>query len=66
MGVGVEPIVADHDLAPVRDVRDDPGDELQIIHRLQFGRLPAPAIADLALPFIQEETLLQTTGMDLL
>jgi hypothetical protein len=30
-----------------------PGDELQIIHRLRIGRLPAPAIADSPLLFIQ-------------
>jgi len=31
-GVGVEPVGADHDLALVGDMGDDPGDELQIVH----------------------------------
>jgi len=37
LGVGVEPVIADHDLALVGNVGRDPGDELQIIHRLQLG-----------------------------
>jgi len=53
VGVGVEAIVTYGDLALVRDMGDDPGDELQIIHRLHlFGLLPI-AVADLALPFIE-------------
>jgi len=49
MGVGVEPIIAHHDLALFRDVGGHPGDELQIIHRLLFRVGPAPAITDPAL-----------------
>jgi len=34
VGIGVQPILADGDLAVVRDMRSDPGDELQVVHPL--------------------------------
>jgi hypothetical protein len=36
MGVGVEAVISDGDLALVRDMGGDPGDELQIVHPLYF------------------------------
>ena len=36
MGIGVESVVADHDLTLVRNMGGDSGDELQIIHRLHL------------------------------
>ena len=57
MGVGVEAIVRHGDLALVRDMGDDPGDELQIIHRLHlFGLLPI-LVANLPFPLIEGEPL---------
>jgi len=41
MGVRVEPVVTDHDLAFVGNMRGHPGDKLQIIHRLRRGPLLA-------------------------
>jgi hypothetical protein len=46
VGVGVLPIIADHDMPLVGDMGGHPGDELQIIHRLPletvflFGQEP--------------------------
>jgi hypothetical protein len=34
VGIGLEAVVLDHDLAFVRDIGGHPGDELQIAHRL--------------------------------
>jgi len=34
VGIGVKAVVADHDLAFVRNMGSDSGDELQIVHRL--------------------------------
>jgi hypothetical protein len=51
VGVGVQPVVTNHDLALVRDMRSHPGDKLQIIHRLLLRAVPAPTITDLALGF---------------
>jgi hypothetical protein len=36
VGIGIEPVIPDRDLAFIGDVGRRPGDELQIIHRLQF------------------------------
>jgi hypothetical protein len=33
VGVGIQPIIADHDLALIRDMGGHPGDKLQIIHK---------------------------------
>jgi hypothetical protein len=49
VGVGVQPIIADHDLAFIRDMGGRPGDELQIIHPFLLRAAPTPAITDLAL-----------------
>ena len=49
VGVGVEAAIAHHDLALVGDVRGHPGDELQIVHRLQIRAFLAIPITDLAL-----------------
>ena len=57
MGVGVQPVIPDHHLALVGDVRGHPGDKLQIIHRLQLGGLPAPVVADLPLTVQEQEPL---------
>jgi len=52
MGVGVEAVITDRDLALVGNMRDDPGDKLQVVHPLEiFGFLAIP-VADLACPFI--------------
>ena len=56
-GVGVEPIIAHHDLALIRDVGGHAGDELQIIHRLLPRAVPPPAITDLALGFQKRQPL---------
>jgi len=41
----------------IRDVGDDPGDELQVVHPLQiFGLFPI-TVADLGSLFIEEEAL---------
>ena len=47
VGIGVEPVVADHDLALVGDVRDHPGDELQVVHPRELGAVGAVPVADL-------------------
>jgi hypothetical protein len=51
VSVGVESVVADHHPAFVGDVRDDPGDELQIIHRLELHAAGAMPVADLCSPW---------------
>jgi hypothetical protein len=38
VGVGIEPVVTDHDLALFGDVRGHPGEKLQVVRRLQRGR----------------------------
>jgi len=48
VGVGVQPVLTDHDLALVGNVRGHPGDKLQIIHRLLVGRVLTVSVTDLA------------------
>jgi hypothetical protein len=64
LGVGVEPVIADHGLALVGDVGSDPGNELQIIHRLQLSRLPAPPVANFALALQKQEAVQRQDGPD--
>jgi hypothetical protein len=48
MGISVDPIKLHSDVALVGNMRDDPGDELRIIHPLQiFGFFTIP-VASLA------------------
>jgi len=47
MGIGVEAVVADHDLALVGDVGGHPGDELRIVHPLQLSCAFPISVADL-------------------
>jgi len=57
MGVGVEAIISDRDLPLIRDMGDDPGDELQVVHPLYLSSVfPRPAV-DPAFPFIQGKPL---------
>jgi len=49
MGIGLEAVVANHDLALVRDMGGHSGDELQVVHRLLFGAVLAMPVADLTL-----------------
>jgi hypothetical protein len=49
VSIGVKPIVTNHDLSFVGDMRSHPGDELQIIHRFQTGRVVAISVTDPAL-----------------
>jgi hypothetical protein len=48
LGVGVQAVIADHDLALVGDMGRHPGDELQIVHPLELGAVP---VADPAFAF---------------
>ena len=57
MGIGVRAIITNHDLPLVGDMRGDPGDELQIIHRLLLGPVWAVAITDLGLGFQERKPL---------
>jgi hypothetical protein len=55
IGIGVEAVISHRDLALVRDMGSDPGDELQIVHPLHlFGLSPVP-IAHLGSLFIKGE-----------
>jgi len=55
MGVGVQAEVADGDLSFVGNMGGDSGDELQVVHPLDFsGLFPIP-VADLGFPFIEGE-----------
>jgi len=55
VSIGIEAEITDGDLTLLWNMRSDPGDELQIIHRLQlFSSFPIP-VADLAFPFIEGE-----------
>jgi hypothetical protein len=49
MGVSVQVIITNHDLAFIGDMRDDPGDELQIIHRLPLSAVLTVPVADFSL-----------------
>ena len=55
MSVGIEPVIPDHDLALVGDVGGHPGDELQIVHRLQLSCAFPISVADQALLLIEGE-----------
>jgi len=57
MGVGVEAVITHHHLALVGNVRGHPGDELQIVHRLQLGSLLTMTVADFALGLHQQQPL---------
>jgi len=57
VGVGVEAVITDSDLAFVGDMRGHPGDELQIIHRLLLGAVLVITIADLPLRFQERQPL---------
>jgi len=57
VGVGVETVITDRDLALVGDMRGHPGDELQVVHLLHIsGLFPIP-VADLGFSFIEGEAL---------
>jgi len=57
VGVGVEAVITDSDLAFVGDMRGHPCDELQIIHRLLLGAVLVITIADLPLRFQERQPL---------
>jgi hypothetical protein len=63
MGIGVETVVADHDLALVGNMRGHPGDELQVVHPLQLGAAAVP-VADPALPFQKRQPIQGQDGPD--
>jgi len=57
MGIGVEAVISHCDLALVRNMGSDPGDELQVVHPLYLsGLFPVP-IAHLGSLFIEGEAL---------
>jgi hypothetical protein len=56
VGVGLEAVIPNHDLALVGDMGGDPGNELQVIHPLRLGAVFAMPVADLAFPFIEGES----------
>ena len=57
MGIGIEAIISDSDLALVMDMGSDSGNELQVVHPFQlFGLIPI-LVADLACAFIEGEAL---------
>jgi len=58
MGVGVQVIITNHDLALVGDMGGHPGNELQIIHPLLLARVLTVSVTDLAL-CLQEQQPLQ-------
>jgi len=49
LGIGVQAVITDRDLAVIGNTRSHPGDELQVVHRLLLGTVLAPTIVDLAL-----------------
>ena len=57
VGIGIKPIVTNHDLPLVGNMRGHPNDELQIIHRFQTGRVLAISVTDLALGLYKRELL---------
>jgi hypothetical protein len=62
MGIGVEAVISDSDLALVGNMGSHSGDELQVVHPLGLsGFFPVP-VGDSAFPFIQGEALLPTVG----
>jgi len=52
LGVGVEAGITNCDLAFVRNVGGDPGDKLQVVHRLHLSGFFPILVADLACPFV--------------
>jgi hypothetical protein len=64
VSVGIEPVIPDHDLAFIGDVGRDPGDELQIIHRLQFRAVLTMTVANFALMFQKQEAAQRQDGPD--
>jgi hypothetical protein len=57
MGIGVEAAITHRDLALVRYMGSDPGDELQIVHPLHLSGLSPVPIAHLGSLFIEGESL---------
>lgn len=55
VGIGVEAVISDCDLAFIRDMGSDPGDELQVVHPLHLRVLFPILVADLACLFIEGE-----------
>ena len=55
MGVGVEAVITDRDLALVGDMGGDPGDELQVVHPLHLSGLAPVPVAHLGSLFIEGE-----------
>jgi hypothetical protein len=64
VSVGIEPVIPDHDLAFIGNVGRDPGDELQIIHRLQFRAVLTMTVANFALMFQKQEAVQRQDGPD--
>jgi hypothetical protein len=62
MGVRVEAVVTDHDLAFVGNMRSHPSDKLKIIHRLLLGAFLAIAVTNFALWFQKCQPLLGAVG----
>ena len=58
MGIGIQAVIAHHDLALVGDMGCHPGDEFQIVHHLLLGAVLSMPEADLAL-LLQEKEALQ-------
>ena len=63
-GVGVETVIADHDLALVGDMGRHPGDERQVVHPLELGPVVAVPVADPALPFQKRQAVQRQDGPD--
>ena len=57
MGIGVEAVVTDHDMAFVRNMRGYPGYELQIVHLLLVFTVLVILIANLPFRLIKGEAL---------
>jgi hypothetical protein len=64
MGIGVEAVITHGDLALVRYMGSDPGDELQVGHPLHFSSVFPIAIVDSPRPFSQGEPLQGQKGPD--
>jgi hypothetical protein len=64
VGVGIGPVVTEHDLAFLGDVGRHPGDELEIVHPLELPALGAAPVADLALRLEERKLVLGQDGAD--
>ena len=64
MGVGVEAVVSQSDLAFLRNMGTNLGDELQVVHSFHLFGLFAIAVADLACPLIEGEAFQGKKGPD--